>query len=100
MTLKLIAFFLFISGNLFSQEIEKEKFDNYINYIENNNGGIGNVSIFKNGGEVYNRSFGQRKLINVNYNEDTKYQIASLTKMITVILVFTERISNTKQQWT
>ncbi|RUT68361.1 class A beta-lactamase-related serine hydrolase [Flavobacterium cupreum] len=88
MTLKLIAFLLFISGNLFSQEIDKEKFDNYINYIESNNGGIGSISIFKDGKEVYNRSFGQRKLINVNYNEDTKYQIASVTKMITAILIF------------
>jgi D-alanyl-D-alanine carboxypeptidase len=88
MILKLIASLLFISGNLFSQEIDKEKFDNYINYIESNNGGIGSVYIFKDGKEVYNRSFGQRKLINVNYNEDTKYQIASVTKMITAILIF------------
>ena len=65
MKLKLLAILLFMSGNLFSQEIDKQKIDNYINYIENNNGGIGNVSIFKNGGEDYNRSFGQRKLINV-----------------------------------
>jgi D-alanyl-D-alanine carboxypeptidase len=87
MKLKLLAFLLLISGNLFSQEINKEKIDNYLSYIQDNNGGIGSLSIFKDGQEVYNRSFGQGKLINVNYNKDTKYQIASVTKMITAILV-------------
>ena len=87
MKLKLLTFLLLISGNLFSQEIDKGKIDNYITYIENNNGGIGSLSIYKDGREVYNRSFGQGKLINVNYNKDTKYQIASVTKMITAILI-------------
>ena len=87
MKLKLLAFLLLISGNLFSQEIDNGKIDNYINYIENNNGGIGSLSIYKDGREAYNRSFGQGKLINVNYNKATKYQIASVTKMITAILI-------------
>ncbi|MFH7015597.1 serine hydrolase domain-containing protein [Flavobacterium sp. FlaQc-47] len=88
MKLKLLTIILLMSGNLFSQEIDKEKIDQYITYIENNNGGIGSLSIYKDGNEVYNRSFGQGKLINVNYNKDTKYQIASVTKMITATLIF------------
>lgn len=88
MKLKLLALLLLLSGNLFSQEIKKEKIDAYINYIENNNGGIGSLSIYKNSKEVYNRSFGQAKLTNVNFNKETKYQIASVTKMITAILIF------------
>lgn len=87
MKLKLATFLLFISANLFSQEIVKEKVDEYLTYIEKNNAGIGSVSIYKDGQEVYNRSFGQQKLINVAYNKDTKYQIASVTKMITAILI-------------
>lgn len=87
MKLKLLVFLFLISINLFSQEINKEKIDNYISYLDNNNGGLGSVSIYKNGQEVYNRSFGQEKLINVTYNKDTKYQIASVTKMVTAILV-------------
>nr|WP_314491907.1 serine hydrolase domain-containing protein [uncultured Chryseobacterium sp.] len=86
MKLKLFAFLSIISINLFSQEINLQKLNNYINYIENNNGGLGSLSIFKDGKEVYNRSFGQEKLINVDYNKDTKYQIASVTKMVTAIL--------------
>jgi len=80
--------FLFFSVNMFPQKIDSGKIDDYINYIENNNGGLGSLSIFKNGQEVYNRSFGQAKLVNVNYNMDTKYQIASVTKMVTAILAF------------
>jgi D-alanyl-D-alanine carboxypeptidase len=87
MKLKLLACLLLISVNIFSQEIVKEKVDDYLNYIADNNGGIGSLSIYKNGQEVYNRSFGQQKLININYNKNTKYQIASVTKMITAILI-------------
>lgn len=86
MKLKLFAFLSLISINVFCQNIDQKKLDNYINYIENNNGGLGSLSIFKDGKEVYNRSFGQEKLINVDYNKDTKYQIASVTKMVTAIL--------------
>lgn len=87
MKFKMLAFFLFISINLFSQKVDKKKLDNYINYIVKNNGGLGSLSIYKDGQEIYNRSFGQGKLINVNYNKDTKYQIASVTKMVTAILI-------------
>ena len=86
MNLKIIVVLSIISINAFSQKIDKEKIDSYISYIENNNGGLGSLSIFKNGKEVYNRSFGQEKLLNVDYNKDTKYQIASVTKMVTAIL--------------
>lgn len=72
MKLKLFALSLSISINIFSQEINQEKLNNYINYIENNNGGLGSLSIFKDGKEVYNRSFGQGKLTNLGYNKTTK----------------------------
>lgn len=88
MKFKLLAFLFVISIQAFSQNIDQEKINNYINYIENNNGGIGSLSLFKDGKEIYNRSFGQKKLINVNYNKDTKYQIASVTKMVTAILTW------------
>ena len=86
MKLQLITFLLLSLSNLVSQEINKEKIDDYITYIENNNGGIGSLSIYKNDREVYTRSFGQAKLIHTNYTSDTKYQIASVTKMVTAIL--------------
>ncbi|WP_316753843.1 serine hydrolase domain-containing protein [Pedobacter gandavensis] len=87
MKLKLLTCLLLISGNLFSQGVDKGKINDYLTYIEDNNGGIGSLSIYKNGREVYNRSFGQGKLENVNYNKETKYQIASVTKMVTAALI-------------
>lgn len=87
MKFKLLAFLSLLSGSLFSQEMNK-KIDEYINYIETNNGGIGSLSIYKNSQEVYNRSFGQDKLIGVHYNKNTEYHMASVTKMVTAILVF------------
>lgn len=86
MKLKLLAILSIISVHAFAQKVDQEKINNYINYIENNNGGLGSLSIFENGKEVFNRSFGQKNLKNVNYNKDTKYQIASVTKMVTAIL--------------
>ncbi|CAG5016189.1 D-aminopeptidase [Dyadobacter sp. CECT 9275] len=97
MKLKLITTvttFLF-SLPIFAQNIDVQKIDSFVSHIENSNRGIGSVSIFKEGKEVYNRSFGQSKLENVQYNAETKYQIGSITKMITATLIF-ELIENSK----
>lgn len=64
----LITLLSFSSINAYSQQIDREKINNYINYIEDNNGGFGSLSIFKDGKEVYNRSFGQVRLLNVNHS--------------------------------
>ncbi|ULT25097.1 hypothetical protein KUH03_40645 [Sphingobacterium sp. E70] len=45
---------------LFAQNINSEKLDTYFNSIENKNLGIGSLSIFKNGKEVYTKHFGQK----------------------------------------
>lgn len=71
-----------------SQAVHEEKLDDFLSYVEGNNGGIGSVSIFKGGREVYARSFGQQNLAGVAHDENSKYQIASVTKMVTAILVF------------
>ena len=73
---------------VFAQNINVQKVDSFISHIESNNREIGSVSIFKDGKEVYNKSFGQSKLENVQYNDKTKYQIGSITKMITATLIF------------
>ena len=69
MQLTFLVFLLLISGNLFSQEINKEKIDNYLSYIQDNNGGMGSLSIFKDGKEVYNRNFGQGKVNQWSFND-------------------------------
>ncbi|MFT4204916.1 MAG: serine hydrolase domain-containing protein [Chitinophagaceae bacterium] len=97
MKLRLIALVIaFLSGfTVFAQNINIQKIDSFVSYIENNDRGIGSVSIFKDGKEVYNRSFGQAKPDTIQYNAETKYQIGSITKMITATLIF-ELIENKK----
>ena len=84
----LLSLFILVSASLYSQKIDNQKIDDYINHIENNNRGIGSISIFSNGKEVYNRDFGQKNLENINYNTNTKFQVGSITKMITATLIF------------
>ncbi|WP_017259154.1 serine hydrolase domain-containing protein [Pedobacter arcticus] len=97
MKLKLITSVITIlfGFQVFAQNIDVQKIDNFISHIENNNRGIGSVSIFKNGKEVYNKHFGKSNLENVQYNSETKYQIGSITKVITATLIF-ELIENNK----
>ncbi|AWH46475.1 serine hydrolase domain-containing protein [Stenotrophomonas sp. ZAC14A_NAIMI4_1] len=70
------------------QGMRAERLDAFLSQMEDSNAGIGSVSIFRNGEEVYARRFGQKQLAGVSYNADTKYQIASVTKMVTAILAF------------
>ncbi len=62
--------------------------DDFLDQVEKSNAGVGSVSIFRNGHEVYNRSFGQNSLPPVAHDDSTRYQIASVTKMVTAILAF------------
>ncbi|MEG1679263.1 MAG: serine hydrolase [Stenotrophomonas sp.] len=71
-----------------SQAVHEEKLDDFLSHVEDNNGGIGSVSIFKGGREVYARSFGQQNLTGVAHDENSKYQVASVTKMVTATLAF------------
>ncbi len=71
-----------------AQTISHQKIDDFINYIEKNNRAIGSVSIYKNGKEVYYRDFGQQNLPEINSDKNTKYQIGSITKMVTATLIF------------
>lgn len=76
------------SASLPSHGVNEERLENYLRSVEGNGEGVGSVSIFKGGREVYARSFGQKSLPAVAYDENTMYQIASVTKMVTAILAF------------
>ncbi|HBV15110.1 serine hydrolase domain-containing protein [Chryseobacterium carnipullorum] len=67
--------------------INKEKIDDFLNYIAEKNQGIGSVSIFRNGIQEYHKDFGQQQLNNVTYDKDTQYQIGSVSKMITAVML-------------
>ena len=82
---------------LFSQTIDTVKINELINHIEINNRSVGSISIFNQGKEVYNKTFGQNDevktaLKNNQYpetpNSESRYQIGSISKMITAVLIF------------
>ncbi|MGE6331625.1 serine hydrolase domain-containing protein [Stenotrophomonas sp. NPDC077659] len=69
-------------------DVHAERLDAFLDQVEDNNAGIGSISIFRDGQEVYARHFGQKQLGDADYTAHTKYQIASVTKMVTAILAF------------
>jgi D-alanyl-D-alanine carboxypeptidase len=46
------------------------------------------LSVFKNGKEVYAKNFGQKNIPGLTYDQNTRYQVGSITKMITAVLIF------------
>ncbi|KQN94620.1 MULTISPECIES: serine hydrolase domain-containing protein [Stenotrophomonas] len=86
--LLLPAFVLAHAAPVSAQDLHEERLDDFLGYVENNNGGIGSLTIFRGGREVYGRSFGQNNLPGVAHDGNSKYQIASVTKMVTAILAF------------
>ncbi|QCX40826.1 beta-lactamase family protein [Aureibaculum algae] len=71
-----------------SQTIDKTKLDSLFSNIEENKIGMGTVSIFKDGQEVYQKSIG---FSNINSkskaNALTKYRIGSITKTFTATII-------------
>jgi D-alanyl-D-alanine carboxypeptidase len=72
----------------YGQTSFSKKIDDYITHIDTNHRAIGSLSIFEEGKEIYSRSFGQGSLKKESYNTNTKYQIGSITKLITATLIF------------
>lgn len=67
--------------------INTAKIDNLLNYISQNKQGIGSITIFQNGKEIYQKSFGQDQLQNVKWDKNTGYQIGSISKLITAVML-------------
>nr|WP_297310076.1 serine hydrolase domain-containing protein [uncultured Flavobacterium sp.] len=79
-----IILIITVVSTTFSQAFDTRKTDDFIDYIEENNRAIGNVSIFQNGKEIYQRKFGD----NTFDSNNNAYRIASVTKLITATLIF------------
>jgi CubicO group peptidase (beta-lactamase class C family) len=78
-----------------NKAIDNKKIDNFLEYLAQKNQGIGSVSIFRDGVEVYNKSFGQDQLKNISYDATTQYQIGSISKLVTAVMLF-QLIENKK----
>ncbi|MFP3831708.1 serine hydrolase domain-containing protein [Chryseobacterium sp. SIMBA_028] len=67
--------------------INTQKIDDFLNYMVQNNQVIGSVSIFRNGSQVYQKDFGQKLLSDTPYDKNTAYQIGSISKLITAVML-------------
>lgn len=88
MKLKFFLLTLFIGLVFSAYSFDKAKMDSLFSIIEKNNKGMGSISLFQDGSEVYNRSYGYSDIENkVKANADTKYRIASISKTFTATII-------------
>lgn len=72
----------------YSQNFNKIKLDSLISKIEKHDKGMGSISIFQNGKEVYQRSYGYENIEKEIYaTNKTKYSIGSVTKSFTAAII-------------
>lgn len=76
-----------ITKDIGKSEINTSKIDDFLNYIAKNKQGIGSVAIFKDGKEIYQKNFGQDQLPNAKWDSNTGYQIGSISKMVTAVML-------------
>lgn len=90
MILKLTFPFLFFIAafSTSAQNLHLDQVDQYVSLLESNNRAIGSLAISKNGKEIYNRDFGQAAIPELVPDQQTKYQIGSITKTYTAVLIF------------
>jgi len=90
MTSRLVFALLFLAAafNLAAQDLHIDKLDGFVTLIEDHNRGIGSLTIHKDGQQLYNRNFGQSSMPQQQYDDHTRYQIGSITKTYTAVLIF------------
>ena len=89
-TFSFVLFYITINLNTYSQSNITLKLDTFLNLINDYNKGMGSISIFKNGVELYSKTIGysnisasQKQLA----TSTSKYRIGSITKTFTAILI-------------
>lgn len=86
--IKFIFVLLITIGSLQAQTFNKAKLDSLFNTIESHNKGMGSISIFSNGEEVYENSFGFSDIATKQKTDNlTKYRIGSISKTFTATII-------------
>lgn len=71
-----------------AQNFDKAKMDSFFTTIERFDEGMGSISIFQDGREVYQKSYGYADVENrTKANSTTKYRIGSITKTFTATII-------------
>lgn len=86
------AFFLFMLGPYVQAKAQGRantaKLDSLFTLIENDQQGMGSLSIWKDGKQVYSKGFGYANMQNQMPNsQSTKYRIGSITKTFTAAII-------------
>lgn len=72
----------------FGEDFDRDKMDLFFSRIEEKNLGMGSISIFKDGKEDYQTSFGFIDVENsISANSASKYRIASISKAFTATMI-------------
>lgn len=84
----LTLFVILNSGLVTAQDVQTRKLDALFDKVVALDKAMGSVSVFKNGTEIYQRSFGYADIENkILATEKTKYKIGSISKMYTATLI-------------
>ncbi len=83
-----ICLLTFLSITLSAQDFDEAKMDQLFDAIESNNRGMGSLSIYHDGNEVYQRSIGYENVDQgKKATEATKYRIGSITKSFMAAII-------------
>lgn len=87
-TIITLSMFLFINWTISAQDFNRAKLDSLFETIDRNDKGMGSISIFRNGEEIYSNTIG---FADVNSRKkagpETKYRIGSVSKTFTAAVV-------------
>lgn len=73
----------------YAQNVDTQKLDTYFNILEANHKFMGSVAILKDGKIIYDKQVGYADIDSKQKpNNDTKYRIGSISKMLTATLIF------------
>ncbi|WP_372474684.1 serine hydrolase domain-containing protein [Capnocytophaga sp. ARDL2] len=79
-----------VIADLGNRAINTQKLSAYLDYLVEKQKIAGSISIFRKGKEVYKKHFGQEFLPTKNYNQQTAYQIGSITKLFMATMLMQE----------
>lgn len=83
-----ILLFIFLAAGLCAQEFDRVKMDSLFSLIDAGQKGMGSISIFSMGEEVYQRSIGYSDVENgLLADASTKYRIGSISKPFTSVII-------------
>jgi len=84
----LIFLLLLASITLNAQTFDKQKMDRFFELLETEQKGMGSLSIFKDGKELYQKSIGYLSIEDdIKSNDKTAYRIGSISKTLTATII-------------